>query len=67
MMVAKIPLGDQSERHRRPVPTTPLPMSALPDSIAVIGSRHDVSRVIPVSGHPRALKLDADGCPPRCH
>jgi YVTN family beta-propeller protein len=60
MVVAKIPLGDRVSD----IVTSPndsVAYVALPDSIAVIGSRHDVSRVIPVSGHPRALTLDADG------
>jgi YVTN family beta-propeller protein len=61
MVIAKISLGD----HVSDIvasPNDPVAYVALPDSIAVIGSSvHDVSRIVPVSGHPRGLTMDADG------
>ncbi len=60
MVTAKIPLGDQVSD----IVTSPngsVAYVALRDSIAVIDSLHDVSRTIPVSGHPRDLTIDADG------
>ncbi|BBZ68952.1 YncE family protein [Mycobacterium paraseoulense] len=35
--------------------------AALSDSVAFIGSRHEVLCVVPVGGHPRALTVGADG------
>lgn len=60
MVVAKISLGDRVSD----IVTSPndsVAYVALHDSIAVISGLHDVSCVVPVSGHPRGLTVGADG------
>ena len=58
--IAKIPLGDQVN-DLVTNPSNSVAYAALRDSIAVISSLHEVSCVIPVGGHPRALTIGADG------
>src|SRR5271166_3841175 len=58
--IAKILLGDQVSD----IVTSPnksVTYAALSNSIAVISRSHEVSRIIPVSGRPRVLTIDADG------
>ena len=60
IVIAKIPLGG----HVSDIVTSPndsIAYAALSDSIAVIGSDHEVSCVIPIGGNPRDLTIDADG------
>jgi DNA-binding beta-propeller fold protein YncE len=59
-VIAKNPLGD----HVSDIVTGPndsIAHAALCDSIAVIGSDHEVSCDIPIGGNPRDLTIDADG------
>ena len=58
--IAKIRLGEQVSDIVTS-PNNSVAYAALSNSIAVISSLHDVSRIIPVSGHPRSLRIDADG------
>ena len=58
--IAKILLGDQVSDIVTS-PSNSVAYAALSNSIAVISSLHDVSCIIPVSGHPRSLRIDADG------
>ena len=58
--IAKILLGDQVSDIVTS-PSNSVAYAALSNSIAVISSLHDVSRIIPASGHPRTLRIDADG------
>ncbi len=59
-VIAKILLGDQVS-DRVTSPNNSVAYAALSNSIAVISSLHEVSRIIPISGHPRGLTIDADG------
>jgi YVTN family beta-propeller protein len=58
--IAKILLGDRVSDIVTS-PNNSVAYAALTNSIAVISSLHDVSCIIPVSGHPRSLRIDADG------
>ena len=58
--IAKILLGDQVSDIVTS-PNNSVAYAALSNSIAVISSLHDVSCIIPVSGHPQSLRIDADG------
>jgi YVTN family beta-propeller protein len=60
ILTAEVQLGDRVTD----IVTNPhnsVAYAALPDSIAIIGSRHQVSSVIRAGGHPRTLSIDADG------
>jgi YVTN family beta-propeller protein len=59
-VIAKIPLDDQVSDIVTS-PNNSVAYAALGKSIAVISSLHKVSCIIPVSGHPRSLTIDADG------
>jgi YVTN family beta-propeller protein len=58
--IAKIRLGDQVSDIVTS-PNNSVAYAALSNSIAVISSLHDVLCIIPISGHPRSLRFDADG------
>lgn len=58
-IIAKIPRDRVSDLVTSP--NNSVVYAALTNSIAVINSRHEVSCVIPISGHPRRLTIDADG------
>jgi YVTN family beta-propeller protein len=58
-VIAKIPVGDRvSDIATKP--DNSVAYAALSDSIVVISSLHEVSCVIPLGGHPRALTVGAD-------
>ena len=58
--IAMIRLGDQVSDIVTS-PNNSVAYAALSNSIAVISSVHDVSCVIPISGHPSSLAIDPDG------
>ena len=59
-VIATITLGDRVT-DLATNPGNSVAYAALTDSVAVINSRLEVSCVIPVGGHPRALAIGADG------
>jgi YVTN family beta-propeller protein len=55
-------IGDGAEPDEsEPPQSNSVAYAALSDSIAVISSRHEVSCIIPIHGHPRDLTIDDDG------